>query len=243
LDLALTTNGSLLAKYADALAAAGLKRVTVSLDSLDDATFQRMNDANVPVREVLRGIDAARAAGLAVKINAVIRRGTNDHGLLDLVRHFKGTGMVLRLIEFMDVGNTNGWRHTEVLSAREMLDQVGAVYPLEAVEALYPGEVAERYRFVDGGGELGVIASVTAPFCGDCSRARLSAQGSLYTCLFASEGHDLRGMLRAGITDDQLLAHVAGIWGRRVDAYSELRGQPLVKLGKSRKIEMSYIGG
>ena len=243
LDLALTTNGSLLAKHAAALAEAGLRRVTVSLDSLDDAIFQRMNDALVPVSEVLRGVDAALAAGLELKINAVMRRGVNDHGLLDLVRRFKGTGIVLRLIEFMDVGTTNGWNDAEVLSARDMLTQIDAVYPLEAAEPHYPGEVARRYRFTDGEGEIGIIASVTQPFCGDCSRARLSAQGSLYTCLFASRGHDLRELLRAGATDDELRSALAGIWGRRVDAYSELRGQPLVTLGRARKIEMSYIGG
>jgi GTP 3',8-cyclase len=243
LDLALTTNGSLLAKHAAALAEAGLRRVTVSLDSLDDAIFQRMNDALVPVSEVLRGVDAALAAGLELKINAVMRRGVNDHGLLDLVRRFKGTGIVLRLIEFMDVGTTNGWNDAEVLSAREMLTQIDAVYPLEAAEPHYPGEVARRYRFTDGEGEIGIIASVTQPFCGDCSRARLSAQGSLYTCLFASRGHDLRELLRAGATDEQLRSALAGIWERRADAYSELRGQPLVTLGRARKIEMSYIGG
>jgi cyclic pyranopterin phosphate synthase len=243
LDLALTTNGSLLAKHAAALAEAGLRRVTVSLDSLDDAIFQRMNDALVPVSEVLRGVDAALAAGLELKINAVMRRGVNDHGLLDLVRRFKGTGIVLRLIEFMDVGTTNGWNDAEVLSAREMLTQIDAVYPLEAAEPHYPGEVARRYRFTDGEGEIGIIASVTQPFCGDCSRARLSAQGSLYTCLFASRGHDLRELLRAGATDEELRSALAGIWERRVDAYSELRGQPLVTLGRARKIEMSYIGG
>lgn len=243
LDLALTTNGSLLAKHATALVEAGLRRVTVSLDSLDDAIFQRMNDARVPVGDVLRGVDAALAAGLELKINAVMRRGVNDQGLLDLVRRFKGTGIILRLIEFMDVGTTNGWSHAEVLSAREMLSQIDAVYPLEAAEPHYPGEVARRYRFRDGEGEIGIIASVTQPFCGDCSRARLSAQGSLYTCLFASTGHDLRELLRAGATDEELGSALAGIWARRADAYSELRGQQLVTLGRTRKIEMSYIGG
>jgi GTP 3',8-cyclase len=243
LDLALTTNGSLLARHAERLAQAGLRRVTVSLDSLDDATFQRMNDADVSVERVLLGIDAARAHGLEVKINSVIRRGVNDTGVLDLVRYFRSAGIVLRLIEFMDVGNTNRWEATEVVSAREMLTQIGQHYPLEALEPHYVGEVARRYRYADGAGELGIIASVTQPFCGDCSRARLSAQGSLYTCLFAGRGHDLRAKLRAGIGDAELLDALAEIWRGRADAYSELRGQPLVKLGGPRKIEMSYIGG
>ncbi len=244
LDLALTTNGALLAAHAQNLASAGLSRVTVSLDSLNDATFQHMNDAQVPVRNVLDGIEAAAAAGLEVKINAVMRRGTNDQGLLDLVRHFKGTRHVLRLIEFMDVGTTNGWNHAEVLSAREMLDRIGKVFALEPAEPHYMGEVARRYRFADGDGEIGIIASVTQPFCGDCSRARLSAQGSLYTCLFATQGHDLRGLLRDGISDAELLAHISAIWHKRSDAYSEQRNsQPPLQLGKRRKIEMSYIGG
>jgi cyclic pyranopterin phosphate synthase len=243
IDVALTTNGSLLDRHAEQLFEAGLRRVTVSLDSLDAATFLRMNDADVPVSRVLGGIDAALAAGLRVKINAVIRRGVNEQGMLDLVRRFKGTGIVLRLIEFMDVGNTNGWNLSEVVSAREMLATVDASFPLEPLEAQYTGEVARRYRFTDGEGELGIIASVTQPFCGDCSRARLSAQGSLYTCLFAGRGHDLRAALRAGIADAELSLLLRGIWSERSDAYSELRGQPLVTLGKPRKIEMSYIGG
>jgi cyclic pyranopterin phosphate synthase len=242
-DVALTTNGSLLAAHAEGLARAGLRRVTVSLDSLDDATFKHMNDAQVPVAQVLDGIAAAESAGLEVKINAVIRRGTNDQGLLDLVRRFKGTGQILRLIEFMDVGSTNGWNQSEVLSAREMLERITAVFPLEAAEAHYAGEVARRYRFTDGDGEIGIIASVTQPFCGDCSRARLSAQGSLYTCLFASQGHDLRDLLRSGATEDELALQISRIWQPRLDAYSELRGQAPLQLGKRRKIEMSYIGG
>ena len=243
IDLALTTNGSLLAAQASKLARAGLQRVTVSLDSLDDATFQRMNDADVPVSRVLAGIDAARAAGMRVKVNAVIRRGVNDRGVLDLARHFRGTGITLRLIEFMDVGNTNRWTLDEVVSAKELLTLVGAQHPLEPVEPSYTGEVARRYRYRDGAGELGIIASVTQPFCGDCSRARLSAQGLLYTCLFAATGHDLRAVLRGGVDEGELKALLTSIWQARSDAYSELRGQPLVKLGRSRKIEMSYIGG
>ena len=243
IDIALTTNGSLLERHVRALARAGLARVTVSLDSIDDATFQRMNDADVPVKRVLAGIDAARAEGLGVKVNAVIRRGVNDGGLLDLVRHFKGTGITLRLIEFMDVGNTNGWHSVDVVSAREMLATIGAEFPLEPIAPRYPGEVARRHRFVDGSGELGIIASVTQPFCGDCSRARLSAQGLLYTCLFAARGHDLRAALRGGVDDAGLLEQIASVWADRRDAYSEQRGQPLVTLGRPRKIEMSYIGG
>jgi GTP 3',8-cyclase len=243
IDVALTTNGSLLDKQVERLRDAGLGRVTVSLDSLDDATFQRMNDADVPVSRVLGGIDAALSAGLRVKVNAVIRRGVNDRGLLDLVARFKGTSVVLRLIEFMDVGNTNGWNMAEVVSAREMLATIGERFPLEPLESHYASEVARRYRFADGSGELGIIASVTQPFCGDCSRARLSAQGSLYTCLFAVRGHDLRAPLRSGVSDPELAARLARIWSERSDAYSEQRGQPLVKLGRPRKIEMSYIGG
>jgi cyclic pyranopterin phosphate synthase len=242
IDLALTTNGSLLATLAEELASAGLRRVTVSLDSLDEAVFQRMNDAQIPVRDVLEGIERASAAGLEVKINAVIRRGVNDMGLLDLVRRFKGSGQILRLIEFMDVGSTNGWERAEVVSAREMLDSIRAVFPLEPAAPNYAGEVAQRHRFSDGSGELGIIASVTQPFCGDCSRGRLSATGSFYTCLFASDGHDLRALLRAGASDDELRASVGARWQARRDAYSELRGRP-VQLGRRPKIEMSYIGG
>jgi cyclic pyranopterin phosphate synthase len=241
-DLALTTNGSLLGGQARALADAGLSRVTVSLDSLDDAVFQRMNDAQVPVQRVLDGIHAAADAGLEVKINAVIRRGVNDAGLLDLVGYFKGSGHVLRLIEFMDVGSTNGWNLREVLTARDMLALVRTRYPIEHLDAHYRGEVAQRWRFTDGSGELGIIASVTEPFCGDCSRGRLSAHGSFYTCLFASEGTDLRGPLRAGSSDGELRALLDGLWRAREDAYSETRGYiPPRQL--LRKIEMSYIGG
>jgi GTP 3',8-cyclase len=243
LDLALTTNGSLLAAHAEALAKAGLTRVTVSLDSLDDATFQKMNDAQISVRTVLDAIDAAVAAGLRVKINAVIQRGLNDHGIIPLVRYFRDRGLILRLIEFMDVGNTNGWNRAEVVSAREMLEQVDAVFPLERAQSNYAGEVASRYRFRDGSGEIGIIASVTQPFCGDCSRARLSAQGSLYGCLFASEGHDLRQLLRSGQSDAEIKAQVSALWQARTDAYSEQRGQALVALRRRAKIEMSYIGG
>ncbi|HEU4581826.1 MAG TPA: GTP 3',8-cyclase MoaA [Polyangiaceae bacterium] len=242
IDLALTTHGSRLAPLAGELVRAGLRRVTVSLDSLDDAVFQHMNDAQVPVAHVLEGIERAAAAGLEIKINAVIRRGVNDAGLLDLVRRFKGSGQILRLIEFMDVGSTNGWERGDVVSAREMLERIQAVFPLEPAAPNYTGEVAQRYRFSDGSGELGIIASVTQPFCGDCSRGRLSAIGSFYTCLFASDGHDLRALLRGGASDDELRASVEARWQARRDAYSELRGRPL-QLGRRPKIEMSFIGG
>ncbi len=243
LDLALTTNGSLLAAHAAALRSAGLDRVTVSLDSLDDATFRRMNDAEVPVQTVLDAISAAERVGLRVKINAVIQRGVNDHGLLDLASYFRGRGVVLRLIEYMDVGNSNGWSHAEVVSAREMLERIDAVFPLEAAQPSYPGEVARRYRYRDGSGEIGIIASVTQPFCGDCSRGRLSAQGTFYTCLFASAGHDLRGLLRSGQSDDEIARQISALWQARSDAYSEQRGAQLVALRRRPKIEMSYIGG
>jgi GTP 3',8-cyclase len=242
IDLALTTNGSLLAAQAQGLASAGLRRVTVSLDSLDDAVFQHMNDAQVPVRDVLAGIERAAALGLEVKINAVIRRGVNDAGLLDLVRYFRGSGHILRLIEFMDVGSTNGWERSEVLPAREMLARISEEFALEPTAPNYAGEVAQRYRFTDGAGELGIIASVTQPFCGDCSRGRLSAQGTFYTCLFATDGFDLRALLRGGASEEELREQLTTRWRERRDAYSELRGRPL-QLGARRKIEMSYIGG
>jgi cyclic pyranopterin phosphate synthase len=241
-DLALTTNGSLLAEHADALVQAGLGRVTVSLDALDEPTFQRMSDVRVSVARVLEGIDRASAVGLSIKVNAVIRRGMNEHALMPLVERFRGSGHVLRLIEFMDVGSTNGWQADEVLSARQMLDSIAERHPLEPVEADYPGEVARRYRYVDGAGELGIIASVTEPFCGDCSRARLSAQGTLYTCLFASQGRDLRALLRSGASDAEIGDAVRNVWQARSDAYSELRERAPIQLGR-RKIEMSYIGG
>lgn len=242
LDLALTTNGSRLASQAESLAAAGLKRITVSLDALDEATFQRLSDSTVSVQSVLDGIQAASQAGMQVKINAVIQRGENEHALLDLVRHFRGSQHQLRLIEFMDVGTSNGWTGRRVLSANEMLRRVSREFPLERLEPRYRGEVARRYRFVDGAGELGIIASVTAPFCGDCTRARLSARGSLYTCLFAGQGHDLRDLLRGGASDPEVRERVKAIWEPRNDAYSELRGAAPVQLRRS-KIEMSYIGG
>ncbi|HUP42033.1 MAG TPA: GTP 3',8-cyclase MoaA [Thermoanaerobaculia bacterium] len=240
-EIALTTNGSLLAEQAGELAAAGLDRVTVSLDSLDPEVFARMNDTRVPVERVLAGIEAAGAAGLApVKINAVVRRGVNDHTLLDLARHFRGTGCVVRFIEFMDVGTRNGWRMAEVLPGREIVERIAAEAPLEPVEPSYPGEVASRYRYRDGSGEIGVITSVTRPFCGACTRARLSADGKLYTCLFATRGTDLKTPLRAGAGDDELAELVAGVWQAREDRYSELRTG---ETAAQPKVEMSYIGG
>jgi cyclic pyranopterin phosphate synthase len=239
-DLTLTTNGTLLPQKAQALADAGLRRVTVSLDALDDDTFRAMNDVDIPVQRVLDGIDAAAAAGLPVKVNAVVKRGLNQHGIVELARHFRGTGHVLRFIEYMDVGHTNGWRLDDVVSAEEILARIGDEFPLEPVEPSYRGEVAKRWRYVDGQGEIGVIASVTQPFCGDCTRARLSAEGQLYTCLFAVRGHDLRALVRSTADDAALEAAIAAIWSRRTDRYSELR---TAKTADLPKIEMSYIGG
>ena len=241
LDLTLTTNGSLLAQKARSLAAAGLKRVTVSLDSLDDATFKKMNDADFPVAKVLAGIEAARAAGLApIKINMVTKRGVNESSIVPMARYFKGTGMTLRFIEFMDVGSTNGWRLDDVVPAREIVAMIDREMPIEPVQSGYRGEVAARYRYRDGGGEIGVISSVTQPFCADCTRARLSADGSLYTCLFATEGHDLRALLRSGATDDEITHAIAAVWTERTDRYSDLRSEATAGL---HKIEMSFIGG
>jgi GTP 3',8-cyclase len=240
-DLTLTTNGALLARKAQALKDAGLRRVTVSLDSLDDAVFKAMNDVEFPVARVLEGIAAARAVGLGpIKINMVVKRGVNDDSIVDMARHFHGTGYILRFIEYMDVGNTNGWRLEDLVPAAEIVRRIDAVLPLEPVEANYPGEVAQRWRYRDGGGEIGVIASVTQPFCGACTRARLSAEGKLYTCLFAGLGHDLRAMLRGGQTDEEIGAFVGGIWRRRADRYSELR---TAETAARPKVEMSHIGG
>jgi len=240
-DIALTTNGTLLARKAQSLADAGLRRVTVSLDSLDDDVFASVNDVGAPVARVLEGIEAAAAAGLGpVKVNMVVKRGLNDASVLDMARHFRGSGHVLRLIEFMDVGATNGWRLDDVVPADELVARIAAEWPLDPVPPAYAGEVADRYRYRDGAGEIGVIASVTRPFCGACTRARLSADGRLYTCLFANVGRDLRGPLRAGASDADL-AHLLGrIWRRRGDRYSELR---TAETAARPKIEMSYIGG
>ena len=240
-DLTLTTNGSLLARHADRLAGAGLDRVTVSLDSLDDAVFTAMNDVGFPVQQVLEGIEAAAAAGLTpVKVNAVVQRGVNDDGLVAMADHFRGTGHVLRFIEYMDVGHTNGWRLDDVVPAAEIRPRINARWPLEPVDPHYAGEVAQRWRYVDGAGEVGIISSVTQPFCGSCTRARLSAEGMLYTCLFATSGTDLRRLLREGSDDEMLAAAIADVWRRRTDRYSEIRSEATVPLPK---VEMSYIGG
>jgi cyclic pyranopterin phosphate synthase len=240
LELALTTNGALLPQKAEALARAGLGRVTVSLDSVDDATFRALNDVDFPVDRVLEGIDAAAAAGLPVKVNAVVKRGANDDGIVALAERFRGTGHVLRFIEYMDVGHTNGWRLDDVVPAAEIVERIGTVWPLEPAEAHRPDETARRWRYADGAGEIGVIASVTQPFCGGCSRARLSAEGKLHTCLFALRGHDLRAPLRAGASDEELAESIRGIWTKRKDRYSELRTADTAALPK---VEMSYIGG
>ena len=245
-DIALTTNGSRLASLARPLAEAGLDRITVSLDSIDAEVCRQMNGVDFPYERVLEGIDAAAAAGLApIKINAVVRRGVNDAGIADLARHFRGSRHVVRFIEYMDVGSTNGWKLDEVVPAAEVIERLGGAAELEPVGAAYRGEVARRWRWRDGSGEIGVITSVTQPFCGDCSRARLSAEGKLYTCLFASEGRDLRGPQRAGASDDDLLDLIAGIWRRREDRYSELRSAATEAAGEApaRKVEMSHIGG
>ncbi len=241
LDLTLTTNGSLLASKARALRDAGLKRVTVSLDSLDDAVFKSMNDVDFPVARVLEGMDAAEAAGLApLKVNMVVKRGLNEKSILPMARQFRGTGRILRFIEYMDVGSSNGWRLNDVVSAREIVATIERELPLEPIEKNYPGEVAERWRYRDGSGEIGVIASVTQAFCAECTRARLSADGSLYTCLFATQGHDLRGLVRSDATDSQIADAITAIWTSRDDRYSELRSEETAGL---KKIEMSFIGG
>ncbi|HUL65922.1 MAG TPA: GTP 3',8-cyclase MoaA [Burkholderiaceae bacterium] len=241
IDLTLTTNGSILARKARSLVDAGLARVTVSLDGLDDAVFRRMNDVDFPVSAVLAGIDAAAAAGLApVKVNMVVQRGVNDDQILPMARHFKGSGHILRFIEFMDVGSSNGWRLHDVVPATEILRRIDAEFPLRLLEANYSGEVAERREYQDGGGEIGVIASVTQAFCGDCTRARLSTDGKLYLCLFAQQGYDLRGLLRSDADEAQISTAIANIWRARADRYSQLRGEATAGL---KKIEMSYIGG
>jgi GTP 3',8-cyclase len=248
LDITLTTNGSLLARKAQALKDAGLKRVTVSLDALDDTIFRRMNDVDFPVADVLDGIEAAVRVGLApIKINMVVKRGTNDHEIVPLARHVRerfGPGVVLRFIEYMDVGATNGWRMDEVLPSSELLQRLDAAFPLEPLEASAPGETAQRWRYADGGGEVGVISSVTQAFCRDCNRARLSTEGKLFLCLFANRGHDLRALLRGGFTDEQIAAAIGLIWSERDDRYSELRSHDAAQPGSGqRRIEMHYIGG
>ena len=238
-DLTLTTNASLLARKAVALAEAGLDRVTVSLDALDDPTFQKMNDVGFPVTTVLDAIEAAASAGLGpIKINAVIKHGVNEHAVVDMARHFKGSGSIVRFIEYMDVGSTNGWRLDDVVAAAEMIELINAEFPLEPVPPNYPGEVANRFRYLDGTGEVGVIASVTKPFCGSCTRARVSAEGSIYTCLFASSGTSLRDVIRSGGDVGQVIDEV---WAKRDDRYSEVRSSNTSRI--SVPVEMSYIGG
>jgi GTP 3',8-cyclase len=240
-DIALTTNGSLLARKAEALKSAGLRRVTVSLDSLDNETFQRMNDVSFPVEQVLEGIEAAAAAGLSpVKINMVVKRGLNEQDIVPMARYFRGAGHVVRFIEYMDVGHTNGWRMDDVVPASEIVQRIGDEMLLEPVPPTYPGEVANRFRYVDGSGEVGVIASVTQPFCQGCTRARLSSEGKLFTCLFGINGVDFREALRRGDSDEQIAALVRGTWEARTDRYSELRS---VATSNLPKVEMSYIGG
>jgi len=219
----------------------GLDRITVSLDSLDEATFRAMNDADFPVAKVLEGIEAAAHAGLApVKVNMVVKRGLNDHQVVDMARHFRGTGHIVRFIEFMDVGSTNGWRMDDVIASAEVVRRIGAEFPLASVDANYAGEVAERWRYVDGKGEIGVISSVTEAFCSTCTRARLSTDGQLYTCLFAQRGYDLKGIVRAGGGDEAIAQAIAAIWQRREDRYSEIR---TAETARERKVEMSFIGG
>ncbi len=240
-DLALTTNGSRLASLAQPLAAAGLDRVTVSLDAIDSGVSRQMNGVDFPLQRVLEGIEAAAQAGLApVKINAVIQRGVNESEITRLAEHFRGTGQIVRFIEYMDVGASNGWKLDDVVPAAEIIERLQSALPLEPIEPAYRGEVARRWRWRDGSGELGVITSVTQPFCGDCTRARISAEGKLYTCLFAAAGHDLRAPLRSGQTDQQLAERISSIWRRRTDRYSELRSAATSGLPK---IEMSHIGG
>ncbi len=241
-DLTLTTNGYLLAEQAGALKDAGLHRVTVSLDALDPEVFGAMNGRGYGPQRVLEGIEAAATTGLhPIKVNTVVQRGVNDHEVVEMARRFKSSGHVLRFIEYMDVGNLNGWRSDQVVPSAELVERIGEVFPIEPLERSYAGEVAERYRYVDGEGEIGFISSVTQPFCGDCTRARLSPEGLAYTCLFAGTGTDLRGPLRAGATDDELLELITGLWGARVDRYSELRAS-LDEAGR-RKVEMYQIGG
>ncbi len=246
-DIALTTNGVLLSKHAQALKEAGLKRVTISLDSLDDAIYRQLNGVDTPVEQVLAGIEAAETAGLApIKINAVVQRGINDHTLIDLARHFRGSGHTLRFIEFMDVGNMNGWNLSHVLPAKELIERIHAVFPIEPVDPNYHGEVARRWRYQDGQGEVGFITSVTEPFCGECSRARLSSEGQLIPCLFASEGVDLKTPIRRGTSDEHLREIITSAWEKREDRYSQLRTQE-TKSGssqsKGRKLEMYHVGG
>jgi len=241
IDLTMTTNGSLLARNAQTLRDAGLNRVSVSLDSLDDEIFKAMNDVEFPVAKVLEGMDAAQQVGLEpIKVNMVVKRGINEKSILPMARFLRGKGYILRFIEYMDVGHTNGWRMDDMVSAKEIISIINAVMPLEPLDPNYTGEVAERWRYKDGSGEVGVIASVTQPFCRDCNRARLSAEGKLYTCLFAVKGHDLKSLLRSGASDEEISQKITHIWNRRSDRYSELRSENTIDLPK---VEMSHIGG
>ena len=243
-DVTLTTNGYLLAQQAEELKAAGLQRITVSLDSVDDEVFKLMNGRGFGSRRVLHAIQRAAEAGLLpVKINAVVQRGVNDHTVVDLARHFKGSGHIVRFIEYMDVGNRNGWKLDQVVSADEIIARIDAEMPLEPLESNYSGEVAERYRYRDGEGEIGIIASVTRPFCGACTRLRLSTDGQIFTCLFANKGTSLRDPMRAGATDDELRDLITNIWGRRADRYSEERAAATPQMPRPAKVEMYQIGG
>jgi cyclic pyranopterin phosphate synthase len=245
LDLTMTTNASLLAKKAQSLKDAGLQRVTVSLDSLDDTTFKRMNDVDFPVSDVLEGIEVASKVGLGpIKVNMVVKGGLNDQEIVPMARHFKGSGVILRFIEYMDVGASNGWKMDEVIPSAEVVRRISETMALEEIEPNYTGETAERWRYVDGSGEIGVISSVTQAFCRDCNRARLSTEGKLFTCLFATGGHDLRALIRNGHSDDEIITAIAHLWAKRDDRYSELRTINTEGLSvRDRKVEMSYIGG
>jgi len=241
LDITLTTNGSLLARQAQALKEAGLKRVSVSLDSLDDDIFKAMNDVDFPVQKVIEGMDVAAGVGLGpIKVNMVVKRGLNESSVLPMARFFREKGYILRFIEYMDVGHTNGWRLDDIVPAKEIVKMISAEMPLEPIDPNYTGEVAERWRYKDGSGEVGVIASVTQAFCSTCNRARISAEGSLYTCLFAIKGHDFRDLLRNGATDDDISNEIARVWSKRTDRYSEIRSENTIALPK---VEMSHIGG
>jgi cyclic pyranopterin phosphate synthase len=241
LDLTLTTNGALLARHAQALKDAGLRRVSVSLDSLDNDVFKAMNDVDFPVEKVLEGMEAAQTVGLEpIKVNMVVKRGVNESSVLPMSRYFRKKGYILRFIEYMDVGHTNGWRTDDVVSSKEIVEMISAELPLEPIDPNYKGEVASRWRYKDGSGEIGVISSVTQPFCRTCNRARISAEGKLYTCLFAIKGHDLKSLVRSGATDDEISDEISRIWGKRTDRYSELRSENTVDLPK---VEMSHIGG
>jgi cyclic pyranopterin phosphate synthase len=245
LDLALTTNGSILRKKATALKAAGLQRLTVSLDGLDDTIFRKMNDVDFPVADVLDGITAAQEVGFEnIKVNMVVKRGTNDHEIVAMAKYFKGSGTILRFIEFMDVGSSNGWNMAEVLPSAEVIARIQEAFPLEPIEANYSGEVAQRWRYLDGSGEVGVISSVTQTFCHDCSRARISTDGQMYLCLFANEGFDFKTLLRSGRSDLEIANAIMNTWSTRDDHYSEIRGSQTANPSTgNRKVEMSYIGG